>query len=108
VVTVRRPRGALTRGVQANLLSRSSPPQKYILAKAFQVANAAKRRLGANPKRIDTGLLRASITVQAIEEKPYGARVGTNVEYALFVHNGTRKMRANPYLTDALRKVFGG
>jgi len=105
---VRFPRTALTRGIRANLLTRTSKTQAFLLVKGFDVANEAKKRLGANPRRIDTGLLRASITVRRIESRPYGARVGTGVEYALFVHNGTSKMQANPFLRDALRKVFGG
>lgn len=31
--------------------------------------------------------------------------VGTNVEYAIYVHEGTSRMEGRPYLTDAIDKV---
>lgn len=106
MVKVRRQKDLLSRNVQKKLFAKSSHTQRYIIVKAFEVAKEAKKRLKEPPKRIDTGLLRASITVQEIAEEPFGARIGTNVEYALFVHNGTRKMAANPFLRDALHRVF--
>lgn len=57
------------------------------------VESAAKRRLGAAPRRIDTGRLRSSIhttrIVRIIGYPRRGARVGTNVRYARWVHDGT-------------------
>ena len=60
----------------------------------------------AEAKRIcpvDTGRLRASIHSMRIKKGAY--YVGTNVEYAPFVEYGTKKMRAQPYLRPAVRKV---
>lgn len=57
-----------------------------------------------------TGDLQRSITYKAGENDVV---VGTNIEYALFVHDGTRKMKGRPYIRDALysreqaEKVFG-
>ena len=55
-----------------------------------------------HPKRIDTGRLRNSINYQVAqgEEAVY---VGTNVEYAKYVHDGTRKMDPNRFLRDAAK-----
>lgn len=61
----------------------------------------------AEAKRIcpvDTGRLRASITYE-IDENGLIARVGTNVEYAIYVEMGTWKMVAQPYLRPALEKL---
>jgi HK97 gp10 family phage protein len=54
---------------------------------------------------VDTGRLRASITadVRGLE-----ANIGTDVEYAHFVHNGTYKMEARPFLESAANKELEG
>ena len=89
----------------------------------------AKEELENSPRRIDTGLLRNSITY-ALDGEPaaistYSADsggesgsysgaapkemgndrsviVGTNVEYALYVHEGTSRMSPNRFLKNAL------
>lgn len=51
---------------------------------------------------VDTGRLRASIGLKKI---PGGWRVGTNVQYALWVEYGTRHTRAQPFMRPAAEKV---
>ena len=50
---------------------------------------------------VDTGRLRNSIT-HAIDDDDKAAIVGTNVEYALYVHEGTSRSKGQPFLTDAV------
>lgn len=52
---------------------------------------------------VDTGRLRNSIT-HTIEDDgdEQSTLVGTNVEYAKYVHYGTHKTKAQPFLTDAV------
>lgn len=90
----------------------------------------AKDELENDPRRVDTGLLRNSITHALDGERPaissyhadYGdgsgsydgtapketgggaVYVGTNVEYAIYVHFGTRKMEANAFLKNAFER----
>ena len=45
---------------------------------------------------VDTGRLRASIGIT--ETRPIGAVVSTNVNYAIFVHEGTSRMRSRPFM----------
>jgi len=52
---------------------------------------------------VDTGRLRASIHHRKIGNLQY--LVGTNVEYSIYVEFGTYKMRAQPYLLPAGRRV---
>lgn len=67
---------------------------KDLLKRGYRVEAAAKRNLsgtgGSGPRRVDTGLLRASIGVQLMSH-PQGLaiRIGTNVLYARYVHDGT-------------------
>ena len=94
----------------------------------------AKEELSNSPKRIDTGLLRNSITY-ALDGEPAAMQtyhadnsnkngstnigsysgtapkesgdnrsviVGTNVEYAIYVHEGTSRMAPNRFLKNAL------
>jgi len=72
------------------LNSSKGPVAKNLVKRAVRVESAAKRRISSNPKRVDTGRLRSSITW---EIRIYGnmpiARIGTNVKYAKFVHDGT-------------------
>lgn len=74
------------------LSSPNGPVAKDMLRRAIKVESAAKRNISGagGPKRVDTGRLRASITHALVMTtgKPIG-RVGTNVKYALYVHEGT-------------------
>lgn len=49
---------------------------------------------------IQGGTLRRSITHRLLS--PTSGEVGTNVEYARFVHDGTRFMAARPFLVQGL------
>lgn len=52
---------------------------------------------------VDTGRLRNSIT-HAIDGEEKAAYIGTNVEYAEYVHNGTSTHKPQPFLTDAVNQ----
>lgn len=97
----------------------------------IQAEKYAKLNLETNPRRVDTGLLRNSIvyvvagqephfrTYHADKANPNGSYnigrylgsvpeeptpavyIGTNVEYAAYVHEGTTKMAANRFLRNA-------
>lgn len=53
---------------------------------------------------VDTGRLQGSIQY---EVKENDGMVGTNVEYAPYVHEGTSRMRGRPFLRDAGEKNKG-
>lgn len=73
-----------------------------LLRTGIRVQTEARRRCP-----VDTGRLRSSIGV-TLTAAPAGfaVTVGTNVAYARYVHDGTRHMRARPFLTDALTSVL--
>lgn len=58
-----------------------------------------------NNSPVDTGTLKRSIMneVQSDEQKSV-VEVGSNLEYAYFVHNGTSRQKAQPFLTDAVEQ----
>ena len=94
----------------------------------IHIEGEAKEELENTPRRVDTGLLRNSITYAidgkpaAIssytddegkksgtyhgtapkEEKGRSVYVGTNVEYGIYVHEGTSKMAPNRFLKNAV------
>ena len=55
---------------------------------------------------VDTGRLRNSIT-HTIDGNGKAAIIGTNVEYAKYVHMGTHRQKAQPFLTDAITQNVG-
>lgn len=107
-------------------------------AVGMQAATLARMELQNNPSRIDTGLLRNSIThavsgkpaaiseYQASNESKYNGKtpepggysgtapdegqgkeavyIGTNVEYAAYVHEGTDRMAPNRFLKNAIER----
>jgi hypothetical protein len=80
---------------------------RNLRARALATQTAAKRRLNADPRRIDTGNLVNSIEIREyIRAGGIVERIGTDVEYANYVHQGTRYMEANPFLVDGLREGF--
>lgn len=108
-------------------------------AVGLQAATLSKRELQKSPERIDTGLLRNSITHAVCGKAPaigaYHADspkkgresagsyagtapaasdpakpfvlVGSNVQYAVYVHEGTLNMRANRFIANAMRTNSG-
>lgn len=85
--------GVLTvRGPLAGCVARD------LMRRGYKVEAQAKR-----DAPVDTGRLRASIKTEAFTRDGLpGARVGSDVNYARWVHDGTRYMRARPFLLRAL------
>jgi hypothetical protein len=76
--------------LRAILSSPSGGVAKDLFRRGKKVEAAAKRNLQRFPRRINTGLLRSSIHTELVSlgGKP-AVRIGTNVYYAIFVHEGT-------------------
>lgn len=66
--------------------------------RAIRVEAAAKRYCP-----VDTGRLRSSITHETgTDERGPVARIGTNVDYGVYVEVGTSRAAAQPFLRPAL------
>jgi hypothetical protein len=80
------------------------PLVRDLVLRGVAVQAAAKQRLRQAPQRIDTGNLLNSIQVLTLrEDGRLIVRVETRVRYAIYVHQGTIYMEANPFLRDGLR-----
>ena len=66
-----------------------------------QCVSHAQQELQNTPMRIDTGNLRNSISHTVQGDAAY---VGTNVEYAIYVHEGTSRMAPNRFLKNAVER----
>lgn len=76
------------------LHSPAGPAARDLIKRGIRVQSRARRNLGgttgSGPRRIDTGLLRASIHTNLLTGGPYlTMRVGSGQYYALWVHDGT-------------------
>jgi HK97 gp10 family phage protein len=71
---------------------------KRFLGNAVRKATFLVERGAKIKVPVDTGRLRSSIETTV---RPLEGTVRTNVEYAHFVHDGTRNMRARPFMRDA-------
>ena len=128
------------------IAAKDAAVERFLTAAGLQLEGQAAKALEMSPRRVDTGLLRNSVTFGlgggAAEKGEYSADeggksgsysgtlpadskgertlyIGTNVEYAVYVHEGTRRMTANPFIKNAveankdqleqkLREALGG
>lgn len=70
--------------------------QKFMRDEIYKIALLIER----NAKQltpVNTGALRSSISTSFLI-MGIGARVATNKDYAIFVHEGTRYMRSRPFM----------
>lgn len=72
-------------------------------AVGIHIEGEAKEELENTPRRIDTGNLRNSITHEVVDAEK-AVYVGTNVEYGIYVHEGTSKMAPNRFLKNAVER----
>lgn len=71
---------------------------RALTAVGLQAQSYARVEITKDPERVDTGRLRASISSAVNGNDVY---IGTNVEYAIYVHEGTSKMAPNRFLRNA-------
>lgn len=89
-------------------ISTSSKVYDAVKRAHLMVEAEAKRLItsGYYKPAIDTGRLRMSITsgIVNFDRNYIEAKVGSNVYYGIYVHDGTKRMEKRPFLTDALEK----
>lgn len=91
--------------VRTQIARPGGPLEQHLEIRAIAVQAAAKQRIRESPQRIDTGNLINSIQVRIYYRNGVPvARIGTDVEYSIYVHKGTVYMEANPFLRDGLTR----
>lgn len=93
----------VTDNTKAYIEAMEAASERILEAIGIEVERAAKKELENAPRRIDTGNLRNSIT-HAVDMSEDCVYVGTNVEYGIYVHEGTRRMTANRFLRNAVER----
>ncbi|BDR64424.1 HK97-gp10 family putative phage morphogenesis protein [Clostridium tetani] len=53
---------------------------------------------------VDTGKLRRSITYKT-DSQNLKVYIGTNIQYAINVHEGTSKQKANPFISNGIKET---
>lgn len=76
---------------------------KWLYEAGLHLEGEAAEELENAPRRVDTGRLNGSIASQVDEAEP-AAYVGTNVEYGIYVHEGTQRMTPNRFLKNAFER----
>lgn len=58
---------------------------------------------------VETGALFESIRAEVKRQSQnlYTVTVGTDKDYAVYVHNGTRKLKARRFITDGINRIHG-
>lgn len=89
--------------IRTRIAQPGGPLVPYLTVRALAVQAAARQRLRQSPSRIDTGNLINSIQIRIYYRNGMPvARIGTDVEYSVYVHGGTIYMEANPFLRDGM------
>lgn len=75
----------------------------------YQILYGYKDRHGADghTEIVDTGALFDSIKaeVRKSSQNTYDITAGTDKDYAVYVHNGTRKLKGRRFITDGINKA---
>ena len=96
-------------GLERLLASPNGPVARHLARVAARVEGRAKELLSGELVDVQTGRLRSSTGWRFIQRNGVvGVAVGSGVEYAIFVHQGTsRGLVARPYLVRAVQDVLG-
>lgn len=74
---------------------------------SFKILNKNKLSEQPYPVSVNTGTLRRSLKLKRIVKGKYMIYADANIaNYAYWVHEGTSKMAARPFLDDAVEKVL--
>lgn len=93
-------------GKQTVDFSAMSEEQAEKAENAFKAVVIQMRNLAVQNCPSDTGALRASVASFPIETGMPGAyQLGSNMEYAGYVHDGTSKMPARPFIAYAVDQL---
>lgn len=74
--------------------------------KAFKAVVIQMRNVAVSNVPVDTGDLKASVASHPVETNESNVfQLGSNLEYASFIHDGTHKIPARPFLDHAIDQL---
>lgn len=76
---------------------------RILEAVGLHLEGESKDELENDPRRIDTGNLRNSIT-HAVDADEKAVFIGSNSSYGIYVHEGTVRMAPNRFLKNAVER----
>lgn len=97
------------KGVTQILRSPAGPVGKYMLKLGRMTEAEAKRLASGVLVKVDTGRLAGQINHRlGVSSKGLFVEIGSNVEYAIYVHDGTKAHTIRPKRAKVLRFPSGG
>lgn len=91
----------ITDNIAKEMMRFQKNKDRALTAMGIEAAGGVKEYMMREKIR-DTGTLMGSIS--SAQSGPDTVDVGTNVEYATFVHEGTSRMAGRPYLTNGINE----
>ena len=89
--------------------STSKMAKDVVDAIQYQILYGYKDRHGSDghTEIVETGALFDSIKaeVKKVSQNALDITAGSDKDYAVFVHNGTRKLKGRPFITDGINKA---
>ena len=84
------------------LAAKNDAVLRFLEEAGLHLEGEAADELENSPRRVDTGRLKGSITHRVVGDRD--CYVGTNVDYGIYVHEGTMYMTANRFLKNAFER----
>lgn len=82
------------------------PAGKKLVRTLNQITTRTKQNITTR-KHVVTGLMRSRTEYRLLPGSPLVGEVVVGTNYARWVHDGTRYIQGDPFLTDAVRSVIG-
>lgn len=95
----------LTLDVRSNKFPDAPAAMRRAIGKGFEASRAPLLADMQRRTPVDTGALRSS---EAVESDDQTLRLTAGTEHALYVHQGTRRMTARPFMRDAVEQGMPG
>lgn len=84
------------------LAAKNDAVVRFLEEAGLHLSGEAADELENSPRRVDTGRLKGSINHNRTDDR--NVYVGTNVEYGIYVHDGTMYMAPNRFLRNAFER----
>lgn len=88
-----------------NPLENPSSEQEEKIKQAFKAVVLQMRNEAVNNCPVDTGALKSDVASHQFEVNENTFEIGSSMEYASYVHDGTHKIPARPFIDHAIDQL---